>query len=49
MTSDEIQVDYTKVENAVKGDKFSIKVNEKIRPSDKMFVLVEEKVKKSFS
>ena len=48
MTIDEIQVDYKKVEKAVKGDKFSIKVEEKIRPSDKMYVLVHEKVKKSF-
>ena len=50
MTIEEIQVDYKKVDEAVKGDRFSIKVNDKIRPSDKMFVLKEEtNTKKSFN
>ena len=42
LTIDEIQVDYKKVDEAVKGDKFSIKVPEKVRPSDKLFVMVED-------
>ncbi len=37
MTVEEIRVDLKPVEKAVKGDRFSIKVPEKIRPSDKMF------------
>ena len=34
---DEIRVVLKRVEKAVKGDRFSIKVPSKIRPSDKMF------------
>ena len=34
---DEIRVDLKPVDKAVKGDRFSIKVPSKIRPSDKMF------------
>ncbi len=37
MTVEEIRVGLKPVEKAVKGDRFSIKVPEKIRPSDKMF------------
>lgn len=37
MTVDEIRVDLKPVERAVKGDRFSLKVPQKIRPSDKMF------------
>jgi Collagenase and related proteases len=40
MTIKEIQVNYKSVEKAVKGDRFSIKVDQKIRPSDKLFVMV---------
>jgi len=32
----------------VKGEKFSIKVNEKIRPSDKLFKMVKVERKKQF-
>lgn len=45
---DEIRVDFQPVEETVKGEKFSIKVNEKIRPSDKLFKLVEVERKKKF-
>ena len=38
MTVDEIRVDLKPVEKAVKGDHFSIKVAEKIRPSDRLFI-----------
>ena len=37
LTLDEIRVDLKPVDKAVKGDRFSIKVPSKIRPSDKMF------------
>ena len=37
---DEIQVDYQVVETVHKGDRFSIPVKEKIRPSDKVFKVV---------
>lgn len=37
MTVDEIRVDLKPVEKAVKGDSFSIKVDKKIRPSDKLY------------
>ena len=45
---DEIRVDLQPVEETVKGEKFSIKVNEKIRPSDKLFKLVAVERKKKF-
>lgn len=45
---DEIRVDLQPVEETVKGEKFSIKVNEKIRPSDKLFKLVSVERKKKF-
>ena len=35
---EEIRVDLKPVEKAVKGDRFSIRVDEKVRPSDRMFV-----------
>ncbi|MDH6355624.1 putative protease [Dysgonomonas sp. PH5-45] len=38
---DEIRVDLKSVPETVKGEKFSIKLNDKIRPSDKLFKLVE--------
>ena len=41
MTIDELRVDYKVVNEAVKGDLVSFKVNEKIRPSDKLFKLVK--------
>lgn len=37
MTVDEIRVDLKPVERAVKGDRISIKVDKKIRPSDKLY------------
>ncbi|HAC22096.1 MAG TPA: collagenase-like protease, partial [Porphyromonadaceae bacterium] len=37
---EELRVDFKPVQQAVKGDLFSIKTNEKIRPSDKIFKLV---------
>ena len=45
-TVEEIRVDLQSVEETVKGEKFSIKVNEKIRPSDKLFKLVSVERKK---
>lgn len=41
MTVDEIQVDCRPVEKAVKGDAFSIKVDRKIRPADRLYRWVE--------
>lgn len=41
MTIDELRVDYKVVNEAVKGDLVSFKVNDKIRPSDKLFKLVK--------
>ena len=38
VTVDEIRVDLKPVEKTVKGERFSIKVAEKIRPSDKLFL-----------
>lgn len=46
MTITEIQVDYKSVTEAKKGDRFSFKVDQKIRPSDKLFVMVDsDKIK----
>ena len=38
---DEIQVDYKVVETVHKGERFTIPVSEKIRPSDKVYLLVK--------
>ena len=38
MTVQEIRVDLKPVEKTVKGERFSIKTDEKIRPSDKLFL-----------
>lgn len=38
LTIDEIRVDLKPVDKTVKGEHFSIKVDEKIRPSDKLYV-----------
>ena len=38
---EEIRVDLKPVETAVKGDRFSMRVDEKIRPSDKLFKWVD--------
>jgi len=45
---DEIRVDLKPVEETVKGEKFSIKVIDKIRPSDKLFKLVKVTPKRRF-
>ncbi len=37
----EIQVDYKEVETVHKGERFTIPIKEKIRPSDKMYVVVK--------
>lgn len=47
-TIEEIRVDLESVEETVKGDKFSIKLADKIRPSDKLFKLVKVTSKKKF-
>ena len=45
---DEIRVDLQSVEETVKGEKFSIELTDKIRPSDKLFKLVKVTPKKKF-
>lgn len=45
---DEIRVDLKSVEETVKGEKFSIKLSDKIRPSDKLFKLIKVEPKKEF-
>ncbi|WP_101688448.1 peptidase U32 family protein [Dysgonomonas massiliensis] len=40
---EEIRVDLKPVQTTVKGEKFSIKVTEKVRPSDKLFKIVDAK------
>lgn len=47
-TVEEIRVDLKPVQETVKGDLFSIKVNDKIRPSDKLFKMVKVEPKKEF-
>ncbi|MGL4293540.1 MAG: peptidase U32 family protein [Bacteroidales bacterium] len=47
MTLPEIQVDYKPVDEAVKGQRFAFKIDQKIRPSDKLFVMVDGKKVKS--
>ncbi|MDR2389541.1 MAG: U32 family peptidase [Tannerellaceae bacterium] len=39
-TADEIRVNRTPVEETVKGERFSLKVKEKVRPSDRMYKFV---------
>lgn len=41
LTLDEIQVDYHTVETVHKGERFTIPVSTKIRPSDKVFLIVK--------
>lgn len=43
---DDIRVDLKRVEEVMKGERFSIKVAEKIRPSDKLFKLVKTEQRK---
>ncbi len=46
MTVPELQVDYKSVQTAVKGERFAFKVDAKIRPSDKLFKMVDsDKIK----
>ncbi|MGI6074424.1 MAG: peptidase U32 family protein [Fermentimonas sp.] len=40
LTADDIRVDLERVDEAVKGDHFSIKTNEKIRPNDQLYKMV---------
>ncbi len=47
-TVEEIRVGMESVNETVKGERFSIKVDEKIRPSDKLFKLVKVEQKKKF-
>ncbi len=44
-TIEEIRVELKPVEKTVKGERFSLKVNEKIRPSDRMYILVPNDTK----
>lgn len=41
VTADEIRVDLKTSDEAIKGDYFSIKIDEKIRPNDKLYKMVE--------
>ena len=41
MDVEEIRVDLKPVEETIKGERFSIKIEEKIRPSDKIFKLIK--------
>ena len=41
LTADDIRVDLKTTEDAVKGDYFSIKTNEKIRPNDQLYKMAE--------
>ncbi|SHG20020.1 peptidase U32 family protein [Dysgonomonas macrotermitis] len=45
---DEIRVDLKPVQETIKGEKFSIKLTEKIRPSDKLFKVISVEPKKKF-
>lgn len=45
---EEIRVDLKSVEETIKGEKFSIKISDKIRPSDKLFKLEKVSPKKKF-
>lgn len=45
---DEIRVDLKPVQETIKGEKFSIKLTEKIRPSDKLFKIIAIEPKKKF-
>lgn len=47
-TVEEIRVDLKPVDETIKGEKFSIKIADKIRPSDKLFKLVKVEQKKKF-
>ena len=42
-TIEEIRVNLKSVPEAVKGERFSFKVNEKVRPSDRLYKMVEKK------
>jgi len=39
-TIDEIRVDLKPVEETVKGERFSFKVSDKVRPSDRLYKMV---------
>ena len=47
-TVDEIRVELKPVEKTTKGERFSIKVNEKIRPSDRLYKMEHVQLEKSF-
>ena len=45
---EEIRVDMKPVEETMKGERFSFKVNEKVRPSDRLYKMVPVEQKKEF-
>ncbi|MEG2067301.1 MAG: peptidase U32 family protein [Tannerellaceae bacterium] len=48
-TIDEIRVDMQPVQQTVKGERFSFKVNEKVRPNDRLYkMVIEDNTKSSF-
>lgn len=47
-TIDEIRVELKPVEQTVKGERFSFKVNEKIRPSDRLYKMEKVQLEKTF-
>ena len=48
-TVDEIRVDLKPVGQTTKGERFSLKVNEKVRPSDRLYVMQIVEPKKEFN
>ena len=46
---EEIRVDLKAVPQTVKGERFSIKVAEKVRPSDRLYVMEVVQPKKEFN
>ena len=47
-TIEEIRVDLKPVDETVKGERFSFKVNEKIRPSDRLYKMEKVQLEKVF-
>ena len=47
-TIEEIRVDLKPVDETVKGERFSLKVNEKIRPSDRLYKMEKVQLEKVF-
>ena len=48
-TADEIRFDLVSVQTATRGQHISIKVNEKVRPNDKLYLLVKRTLASAIS